>query len=265
MKKYTVEIKGAHIEDERIRELSAVPFPRKPVSKEEKKAYIKNFSFFFIVGLVFIIINMFLINYNLWSFSLIVFVISFGLFYLSFTEIFKIPKDMRGKTPKDAITKFIEVVLIGSDSTVFKEKSVEFAFNSLQRMVPEIISPNEQDFKKYIVPIRENIEKKVKSAYIENFQKVFGENDTANGVVEFVRIEENKRLHGNGSNVKAKFKIKYHNFYKSEKNIKNYPNNAIYAEFSLDFDIVMIRSDEFWFFADPMPEFITTLDYIDTK
>jgi hypothetical protein len=272
MKTHQVVIKSKEIGEERIKEIASSPFEKTRPSKEETRAYLKSFLYFFIAGICGVAISILLLGLRRAVFAVIIFVISLLAILLSLGELFKTFKDIRKKDAKDTIKDFIEIILTGDDSSEFEKKSITYAYNSLRRMVPEIVLPGEQTFFKYIETIREYIKSNVIGDYkdfvnkdIDVVLKEFNKKEVAIGNTECVSFDELMIIPGVASKINSEIVLNYSTFADAyaDKNNKDNLKNTVYARFIFKFEIIMIKSNGYWFFADPLPElYFETDDFI---
>jgi hypothetical protein len=264
MKTHQVVIKSKEIGEERIKEIASAPFEKTRPSKEETRAYLKSFLYFFVAGICGVAISLLLFGLRRIVFAVIIFVISLLAILLSLGELLKTFKDIRKKDAKDTITDFIQIVLTGDDSSEFENKSITYAYNSLRRMVPEVVLPGEQTFFKYIETIREYIKSNVLSDYKDFVNKdsdialkEYNKKGIAIGNTECVSFDEIMIIPGIASKINSEIVLNYSTFADkdSDKNNKDNLKWTVYASFLFKFEIIMIKSNGYWFFADPLPEF----------
>jgi hypothetical protein len=257
MKTHKISIKSADIPEARIGELAAAPFPKKPPSEEERKIYIKRALIWLLITVIIAAVG-FVITYVLhrrirgvvaFLFAAITFCVAVG----DFTKLFK---DIRRTDPKAVLWQYLNVILLGDDSDKFAKKSLSYAYSSLCRLIPDSVLCKRVDFENYVGRFREYIKRKHNEGYDDVFLKDFNENDNAVARIECVKIDEKQS--GDVNFCSGVFTVVYAeqttNKAKSGTLSKTTTEAKEYARFEATFEILLIKSGKYYFFADPMPE-----------
>jgi hypothetical protein len=267
MKTHKISINSKDITENRIKELASAPFVKKRPSKEEKKIYLKNFLYFFIAALCGIVITIILFALRRRIIALFIFLLSLIAVFVSLSELIKAFKDIRQKDAKATIKDFISIVIMGNDSSTFEKKSTKYAFDSMIRMVPDIISPDEAAFISYIEPIREYIKSNVINDYVEFVRKdrdiaihEFNKKETAYGTTKCIKFDETTIIPDTASKISAVYVIEFSSFADPDQKNKNDFKMEPYTSFLFELDIIMIKTKGFWFLADPIPAFTALSD-----
>jgi hypothetical protein len=257
MKTHKISIKSADIPEERIRELSAAPFPKKPPSEEERKIYIKRALIWLLITVVIAAVG-FVITYVLHRRirGVVAFLFAAITLCVAVGDFAKLFKDIRQTSPKAALRQYLDVILLGDDSDKFTKKSLSYAYSSLCRLIPDSVLCTRVDFENYVGKFRKDIERKHNEGYDDVFLKDFNVNDNAVARIECVKIDEKSGADCNFCN--GVFTVVYAeqttNKAKSGTLSKTTTEAKEYARFEVTFEVLLVKSGKYYFFADPMPE-----------
>jgi hypothetical protein len=180
------------------------------------------------------------------------------LIILSIRELSKIFWDKRCKNPEKAVLSFYKVVLMGDDSDNFNSKSISYSYNSLLRMLPEISAVDFEKFSDWLGNFRKMIHETVDNDYKEVLKK----SDPPGTYLSEVSFDPIKIKEKSTDLYIAKTRCIIH-YYIDPSNQQNEDARVDYADFVINFEMLLIKSDKFWFLADPMPEY--TFEYSLTE
>jgi hypothetical protein len=263
MRIHKISIKGNDIADDRIRKLSNTRYEKKKPTGVEKIKYLKTagmylFVFFVMAAIVFISLTRRRIRI---TFAVIAVVVAVVCLFSLIKELTKLFRDIRQKSQRGAVRSFLEIVLLGDDNDKFMYKSPVYAYNSLCRMLPDMLCPGEREFVEYLDGFREMMKQKIYGDYDDLFLEEFPVKKPAPCVIKIIEVTETKKISENASVINAVFGLEYSAISKAEaKKRGTAAKSQVYACFTVTFDIVMIQSNGFWFIADPMPEYTIPSD-----
>jgi hypothetical protein len=266
MKKIKIHIKSADISEERYKELTAVPFKKRPPSKEEKAKHSKLtiVNILTCVGMLLASnvsagIGLFVgKDLDIELLAIFFYVITLGLIYAGFKGMYAtlkghfgyIFKDTRNKTPEQAITSFFKVFSIDDYSHDFDKEIVPNSYDAFLGMTPELISVEYDKFYNYLKNFRNMIQQFVERGY-KDFFNVSTLPDGHLSVISHDIPKEYKRA----AYTFMSKTIAYLKFYKI--NQQNF-ESMYYAEFEIELELLLIKSGQFWFVTDPMPTYTIT-------
>jgi hypothetical protein len=247
---------GEKPDDEQVRLLSSAPFPRKPLSKIERDTYIKTGSRFLLYSLPLLgipaiiwVVSSYVgsVYYYIIAIALIMLICAVYCIITAFCELIKAIKDPRPKTPEEATTSFLKNVLIGSDTYNFLEKSTEFAYQKLRRLVPDEIPIDIEQFDSYIKGFRAAAFTFLAKMHQGNISSTFKEEY----LNEKYKILKTTTEDGNGTlKMKTFFDVDFR-----ERGFGQYAyHNYTYANLIFSIEITLVRSGKFWIITDPMPK-----------
>jgi hypothetical protein len=259
MRTHKILIKSKDFSDEQIKELTAAKFEKRPPTANEKKIYVKSALKNFLIGMVGAVFGIVTLGLGYLLWAGIGFLAGVLFIITAIMELAKISKDIRKTKPEDAVMAFLDVVLIGDDSNYFNKKSENYAYDSLCRMVPDFVPFSEVEFSRYISGFREFIKEKVTGDYDDTFLEEFLDKTAAKDVI--LRDAPGKAFQKaeNAFTYSVDYTIEYSAISREENRKRGTAaKSAPYARFLISFDVLLIKSDEYWFFADPMPEWTHT-------
>jgi hypothetical protein len=249
-------IKSADISEERIKELAAMPVEKRTVSEAERATYTKSAIFSFLLGIGMIILGgllaftPFVEGYG--AFGIIALLIG-GVIFIIKSPIYYYRnfRDIRNKTSEKALITFFNDVLMGGDFDDFDKKLTSYSYGVLRRMIPELYVLDYKEYTDYLRDFRIKIKQSVDNGYSEFF------NDSPppyeyrlNLSFDFAK-DEKTSTETHMSKTKAVLKYYLHS---TKTN-----NRIYYVDFDVTLELLLIKSGDFWFVADPMPEY-TVID-----
>ncbi|MDR0903167.1 MAG: hypothetical protein LBM59_00870 [Ruminococcus sp.] len=253
MNTHKILVKSANIPEERIRELAAAPFPKKPPTDEARKVYVKAALKQFLLSILIAAggAAVYLLSARRRFLAILILVVAVIIFIVAISHFLKLFKDIRETNPKAVLRQFLHTILLGYDSDIFGKKSVSYAYSELLRLIPDAVLCKKVDFERYLTNFREYIRRKHNESYDDVFLKDFNEKREAVPIIKNVSFSEQ-----GGGIYNAVFTVEYIEQGKQEsgKLSSSKPKAKDYARFEVTFEVLLIKSGQFYFFADPMPE-----------
>ncbi|MDR0992389.1 MAG: hypothetical protein LBL87_05760 [Ruminococcus sp.] len=257
MKTKKIHIKSADISDDRIKELEAAPLEKRAMSEAERAVIGKNTIVFFLtgIGLIVAAIALTLLGSSASKLVIIIFLVlligGIKIAVGSLADFCNSFRDIRNKTPEQAISNFFYVVLIGNDTSEFDKKLVSYSYGALQRMIPELISVDYKEFENYLVNFRRTIQQTADGKYKDIFKTTSPPVGYQYGISYEFANEEKTASETHMS--KSKIVL---TFYEQKTDPKSNKSKSVrYAVFDITLELLLIKSGKFWFVADPMPAY----------
>jgi hypothetical protein len=259
MKKVKLHIKSADISDERIKELANAPFEKRPASKEELDVHVNRLLITITLYVVSVIIGFSVNKGNTDTlFDVLVMILAWvmilagviGIPVSVINFVLKI-RDVRNVTVEAAISYFFNTVLMSDIMKDIYMKSLTYSYKSFMRMIPEMCTVDFEKFSEYIVNFRKKIREIVENEFKETFKtSTLPDNyesqlspDPVNIKIETAEMCMTHTWCGL-------------NFYVEQRAVDSNESERLdYVRFDISLDVLIIKSSEFRFLADPMLEF----------
>jgi len=166
----------------------------------------------------------------------------------------KMSKIEQCQTAKDALSAFVERILMGDDSKVFRNRSTLYAYTVLKRMQPTCSVIDQETFETYIAKIRQELLIKVQEGCDAVFRSALIYKSISKhkkySITQFDLMPA-KTLAPGIEQHKTVFNIEYSVSYNDgEKTVK-----TPYSNIKLVFDAVLVKTLMCWYVYDPMPEY----------
>jgi hypothetical protein len=265
MKTKKIHIKSADMSEERIKELEAAPFEKKPASEAERAVIVKEALRKLLVGIglivaeivLYLIVDSFGMPSNGIARIGFIIILVGGIGFIlklvfgSLSDFCTLFRDIRNKSPQQAIDTFFHVVLLGNDTSDFDKKLVRYSYGTLQRMIPEIIAVDYKKFENYLVGFRSTIRQIVDNKYKNIFKKTTPSAAYQYGISYEFANEEKTASETHMS--KTRLVLTFSEEKTDQKSNKS--KSVRYAVFDITLELLLIKSGKFWFVADPMPAY----------
>jgi hypothetical protein len=154
------------------------------------------------------------------------------------------PSNLWIENSEQAIRRFFEFVLIGNKKLDFDEQSVQDSYQYLLDTIPRL-NVELSEFNNYLTDFRKAIRQSAESVYKE----VFDTSTTPEICISQISFDFAVMERTVATTHMSKTKVKV------TLSDAQSDANSTFVQFDINLELLLIKSGNFWFVADPMPEY----------
>ncbi|MCL2420961.1 MAG: hypothetical protein FWD03_03810 [Defluviitaleaceae bacterium] len=249
--------------------LTSLSFEKKSISDVERKAKIKKGISAIIGGILMFVIGflmhrflpliaielgggllaLLLVLGGVLGILLMVISLPVGLL-IAIKDFLSILSDPRGKNPQAALDNYIRRVLLGDESGSLDDQSAEYAYQVLNRMLPDSLLPERMGFVSYIASFRNKILDIFKVDYEKAFNEKAGNRyiGSLSTVINYLGSEAiSQGIEKHMAEINLYQTIRY------AENVSEKEKDITYSHIKMTMTMTLAQSGKYWYVYDATP------------